>query len=525
MSCIRPVNAVVEIKETETHGKALVSTECLDPGHLGLLVFREEALLACPNRGSKEDKSGPVPHMLEQGPQMWTDWWAYQQQPKDIKKRILDLYCEIECPHGIVLRRYLEEKAQIRREHRDQTETKESPDSYDILDNIDEFVQFTMVVRFNSVQLCPPSEDGSGPGTDFGHGIFETACRMNHSCRPNCVWVTEQSGRAKIVRAIKKIEEGEELTVDYVGQALSSVAERREELWSTKGFLCHCDRCAASVGDDTRRFACIHHEVSGCNGVHLVHQPRLSSTPRLLSCSLCGTVATEVYTRRVIQDESRLRKTIQEIDEVDKTDESGEEFIKLSERIKGLTPPHRLHGLAEECYRFKGLMYSLLGDHRSAAEAYSNQIDCRIAILGDDYLSQTTAFICERLGDTLTHVDVKEAEEAYKRSVRDLLVMRGGGSDPYSKCVLVKLLTIQSMMKVEDNLPRSKSHEPVIRASVPQPKLPCEVCGNPSIINDEGEHHHLMRYCCDEHQRLHFSAVVQIDKEPEEPFHKMVSVH
>jgi hypothetical protein len=54
MVCTSPVAAAVEVAETEEHGKALVSTACLKPGHLGLLVFREESLLTFPIRGSKQ---------------------------------------------------------------------------------------------------------------------------------------------------------------------------------------------------------------------------------------------------------------------------------------------------------------------------------------------------------------------------------------------------------------------------------------------------------------------------------------
>lgn len=515
MACISPTTAVVEVTETENHGEALVSTECLKPGHLGLLVFREEALLVCPNRGSEQDKSGPAPHLLEEGPQMWTDWWAYQQQPEDRKQRILDMYCDMNCPHAEVLCQYLEGKERRRRADRDQTEEKEHAehDDCDILDNIEEFVKLTMVVKFNAVELYPPSDDGSGPGTDYGYGLFETACKMSHSCRPNCVWVTEQSGTAKLVRAISKIEIGEELTVDYVGQTLSSIPERREELLRTKGFLCNCDRCAASGGDDTRRFACIHDGGNRCKGVHLVDQPLLSSTPRLLPCSQCQSIATESFTQHVIEEESELRSIIQEIDEIDKGDENGEEIIKLAEKIKGLAPPHRLHGLAEECYRLQGMLYSLVGDYRSAAEAYSKQLECRIAILGNGYLSQTTAFLCERLGDALTHLNFIEAEEAYKKSVRDLLVMRGGGADPYSKCALTKLLNIQSSRRrlADDNLPRDSSLEGIATGSisVPKPMLPCDVCGNPSTTSTEGFEEGCLKYCCEEHKRLHSSAVFQ----------------
>ena len=135
-----------------------------------------------------------------------------------------------------------------------------------ILDHIEEFTRFNMVIRFNSVELCPPSADGSGPGDDLGHGLFETACRINHSCKPNCVWLTTPDGKAKEIRAIDTIEEGEELTLDYVGEILEPVAQRRQELLVTKGFKCDClallSRPGPSPPDDHR---------SGVGGVQLDH--------------------------------------------------------------------------------------------------------------------------------------------------------------------------------------------------------------------------------------------------------------
>ena len=84
------------VEETE-RGKAVVATERLEPGFFGLEVFTEEALMVFPTRGSKEDHSGPVPPILAPGPQMWTDWHTYQQHPRHVKDRILELYTEMEC--------------------------------------------------------------------------------------------------------------------------------------------------------------------------------------------------------------------------------------------------------------------------------------------------------------------------------------------------------------------------------------------------------------------------------------------
>ena len=102
--------------ETEDRGKVLLATKRLDPGLMGLEVFKEEALLAIPTRGSALDKSGPVPTILEAGPQMWTDWWFYKKQPEEIRQRVLAMYNELDCLPANVLREYLLKMGRLREE-------------------------------------------------------------------------------------------------------------------------------------------------------------------------------------------------------------------------------------------------------------------------------------------------------------------------------------------------------------------------------------------------------------------------
>lgn len=493
--------ANVEIKESKHHGKTLVATKRLEPElPFGLLVFMDEALLVMPTRGSEADMSGAPPEILEPGPQMWTDWWTYRQQPEEVRQRILSLYTDMDCPHAAAVRNYLWQK------HEESAEEKRD-DDFDkgiLSHHIEEFVRFTMVIRFNSVELHPPSEDGSGPGADYGHGLFETACRMNHSCKPNCVWITSQDGRAKEVRAIKTIEEGEELTIDYVGEILEPIPQRRRELLLTKGFTCQCDRCSAEH-DDTRRFRCVETKTTGCAGAHFLSQPDLCTEPELLNCDQCGAEASESYVATMLIKETELVKEINALnhEDFDKDDSA--------ERIVQLDPPHHLHTLAEKCYELQGELFSGRGEYKSAAEAYAKQLKCRTAILGDDYPSQASAFCCERLGDALRHVNVEEAEEAYKRTVRHIQLVRGGIADPYSKCALTKLLDVQQRLaqSAPGDLPQLEAVEGII-AAVPgtwdSTECPCSMCGNPSILHEQhgGQTY---RYCCEQHKELHIPLV------------------
>jgi len=488
-----------KVVESKDHGKVLLATTKLDPGPFGLLVFREEALLAMPTRGSSADKSGPVPSILAEYPQTWTDWWTYTQQPDEVKKKVLQMYTEMDCLCANVLRDYLI----------NMNRTQEEKDAEDgnsaILDHIEEFVTFAMVLRFNSVELCPPARDGNGPGKDYGHGLFEKACKMSHSCKPNCVWLTTQDGRAKEIRAISTIEEGEELTIDYVGEVLEPIPHRRQELLITKGFLCECSRCAGKHGDDTRRFNCINYGEKNCSGVHFLHQPFLESEPVLLSCTKCGAKPPLSYTQSVLHQESKVLDEIREVE--NSADKYG--IIEVSERVERLAPPHDLHCLADRCYELQAEMYSKVGDHRSAAKAYAKQINCRVAILGRNYHSQSTAFCIEKLGDELAHINVKEAEEAYKRSFRVLQMMRGGHEDPYTKCSLLKLMNIQNRRAhcESEVLPHQSGLQGIAKHpdGAPHSEYPCTLCGNPSrkaITCSRNLH-----YCCNEHMAIHLHRV------------------
>eukprot|EP00536_Pseudo-nitzschia_multiseries_P009774 jgi/Psemu1/242383/estExt_Genewise1.C_2820050 len=441
-----------------------------------------------------------VPTFLEPCPQLFLDWHTYVQQSQSVKDRVLKLYTEMDCPHANALRRYLQNYES------DQNGELSSSERF-ILDNIEEFVQFTMVIKFNSVELQPAAQDGKGPGTSKGHGLFETACKMNHSCKPNCVWFTTQDGISKEVRVISTICEGEELTVDYNGNLLDATSQRRDDIIQTRGFLCKCDRCAA-VHDDTRQFKCITHPSTQCPGVHFLTQPTYSEAPRLLDCTTCRARATEDYTQKLIAREIELVREINRLDAM--ANDSG--IVSAKDQICRLDPPHRYHSLAEKCYQLQGELHSVLGNYKLSAEAYARAIECRTFILGTDFSSQATAFTCEKMGDALKHVDIEEAEEAYKRTVRSLELLRGGAqSDPYTKCAMNKLLIIQNSRSRSDSddLPREECLKGIAYTADGPPitDFPCQLCGKPSNISTSSRDTQNYSYCCDFHKFMHLDAV------------------
>ena len=80
---------------------------------------------------------------------------------------------------------------------------------------------------------CGPSE-----------GVFLQASRLNHSCRPNvCRWWDAEMQEMRI-RALRDIDQDEELVMSYVGvDILKARAERLAEIEEALWFVCTCEAC------------------------------------------------------------------------------------------------------------------------------------------------------------------------------------------------------------------------------------------------------------------------------------------
>jgi hypothetical protein len=79
--------------------------------------------------------------------------------------------------------------------------------------------------------------------------------RTNHSCKPNTsvihVFSSESDfcSRLLTVKASRQIKSGEEITFSYIDPFLASTLDsRREEIKSTYGFICMCEKCLEESG-------------------------------------------------------------------------------------------------------------------------------------------------------------------------------------------------------------------------------------------------------------------------------------
>lgn len=93
-----------------------------------------------------------------------------------------------------------------------------------------------------------------------GVAIFPNLCLVNHDCWPNCTVIFNNGNRQAVksmfhtemrieLRALGKINKGEELSVSYV-DFLNLSTERKEQLRSQYYFDCNCEHCTKGIKDD-----------------------------------------------------------------------------------------------------------------------------------------------------------------------------------------------------------------------------------------------------------------------------------
>lgn len=84
--------------------------------------------------------------------------------------------------------------------------------------------------------------------TKSENGVFEIACRINHSCCPNAEYDWKKEiGRMEIVTK-RNLKRGEEIThsyIEFLGH--ESVHDRRRRLQGSWNFLCRCERCLSEL--------------------------------------------------------------------------------------------------------------------------------------------------------------------------------------------------------------------------------------------------------------------------------------
>ncbi|KAJ3045762.1 hypothetical protein HDV00_007888 [Rhizophlyctis rosea] len=102
----------------------------------------------------------------------------------------------------------------------------------------EEIITLACQINSNSHGMRDPTGNGN---MDVAVGMFPLVAMLNHSCMPNCAYVGIAHGQM-LVRTLRPVAEGEELTVSYV-DLYAGREERRGKLLETKNFWCECERC------------------------------------------------------------------------------------------------------------------------------------------------------------------------------------------------------------------------------------------------------------------------------------------
>ncbi|RHY73301.1 hypothetical protein DYB38_013006 [Aphanomyces astaci] len=106
--------------------------------------------------------------------------------------------------------------------------------------SVPEVVGLAARINENSYSLDANTADATGQVASVG--LFPLAGLINHSCQPNCIWSTDPSKGAMVVRTTAFIPHGDEITVPYIDVHQPRHARQRQ-LKETKHFDCRCDRC------------------------------------------------------------------------------------------------------------------------------------------------------------------------------------------------------------------------------------------------------------------------------------------
>lgn len=86
----------------------------------------------------------------------------------------------------------------------------------------------------------------------FALGLYPVMCRLNHSCRPNCVRIGTPLGMYLV--ALKDVRSGEELTISYCAEHVVEYVDSevvKSRLMRNWRFTCACDFCTAGGGANT----------------------------------------------------------------------------------------------------------------------------------------------------------------------------------------------------------------------------------------------------------------------------------
>lgn len=102
----------------------------------------------------------------------------------------------------------------------------------------DEFTKFKNISKQKAEKVWGILETNT-----FHNGVCLKMSRFNHSCRSNAQYFWNEDTNTRDIRALRKIKEGEEITVNYNTTLVEPRDERRRILKDKYNFDCNCEAC------------------------------------------------------------------------------------------------------------------------------------------------------------------------------------------------------------------------------------------------------------------------------------------
>lgn len=231
---------MIEVVETLHHGVALFAAQDIPKA---LIIIDEPYLTFIPKPFYGDDASK---FQIYSGlsSTMWAQYFNFLDQSAANKVLILNLYSPID---GLTA---VKTKAAIISFLSGFSPRNSIPGGKTAaMLNADEMLKVTMVYHFNAASVKPSDVYPQG-----GSSLFVLACRLSHSCCPNCAWSSSPAGN-RIVQSTLAISLGEELTIDYLNgtQLLHPSWERRAFLCKHYEFTCDCAYCREQYAAETRQ--------------------------------------------------------------------------------------------------------------------------------------------------------------------------------------------------------------------------------------------------------------------------------
>ena len=394
-----------------------------------------------------------------------------------------------------------------------------------------------------------------------GRALFEYACRINHSCLPNCVWfditttTTDEKGKKskfnddgntdptnnddgrsnkskskpksladimamtrRVVRYILpndvELQDGEEYTIDYIESRMLPTHVRQTKLQNTKSFTCTCERCSNPI-DTTRCVPCCNKTKNCDDGVHYVSI--VDKAPvGLTNCTSCNHPCDTMTIEELQEHEDYIEQECLELTTLyDDEDDTNANHPDIQRRLLQLQPPHKYHYLASNpIFIVQANYYANNTDSKKKQiELLQNRVNCYEQVLGngeDVYPNVLTAVAYEMLADATTTsaadattenssiaATTTTALQIYQKALRIFEITHGFDNEQHYRSCMAKVLQLQQQQQQRNNNNDNDDDSSSLTC--------CALCNKPAT--KKCSRCNQVVYCTRQHQRAHWLPV------------------